>query len=392
MFTVCPKCTKQFRLYAEHIAAASGQVRCGFCNAQFNALDHLHDEPLSSESINKIIPSEPELGQELVIEPASDIPKHAVPDVIKSENNLLSTFDEDNLEEPPEAEPEPEFDIPDYDEPELLTPPDNGLLNTIDEGNSEEILAVDDQSIVSESEQHEESQSEQDLIISNTTVSSEIELDTAIHEIGIDAAAEADKVQIKDEVYKEDTPDPIEFEVRETHYDFPDADEILSEEPKKRRWIPTLFWTSACFVGLIAITLQLAWFNRDLVSMKYPQVTPYIKQICNELDCRILRHRDTQAIKLVNRDVRLHPNYQDTLLVNATMNNELSVHQPYPRVQLTLFDTSGALLGHRKFIPSDYLDESIDLDEGMPINIPVHFVLEVSGPTAGAVSFEFRFL
>ena len=74
------------------------------------------------------------------------------------------------------------------------------------------------------------------------------------------------------------------------------------------------------------------------------------------------------------------------------MNNELSVRQPYPRVQLTLFDTSGSLLGHRKFLPGDYLDESIDLDAGMPINIPEHFVLEVSGPTAGAVSFEFRFL
>jgi predicted Zn finger-like uncharacterized protein len=390
MFTVCPKCTKQFRLYAEQIAAASGQVRCGFCNAQFNALDHLHDEPLSNETISKITPPEPKLGQELVIEPVSELPKYEESELDESENKSLKTPDESHSEQLSEVEPE--FDIPDYDEPEILIPPDNGLLNTIDENNSEDILAVDDQSKISELEQHEESQFDQDLIISNNAENSEVELDTAIHEIGVDAAAEANKIQIKDEVYREDRPDPIESEDRETHYDFPDADEILSEEPTKRRWIPTLFWTSACFVGLIVITLQLAWFNRDLVSMKYPQVTPYIKQVCNELDCRILRHRDTQAIKLVNRDVRLHPNYQDTLLVNATMNNELSVHQPYPRVQLTLFDTSGALLGHRKFIPSDYLDESIDLDKGMPINIPVHFVLEVSGPTAGAVSFEFRFL
>lgn len=390
MFTVCPKCTKQFRLYAEHIAAASGQVRCGFCNAQFNALDHLHDEPLSNESINKIVQPEPELGQELVIEPVSDIPKHDESDVIESENNLLSTIDEGNPEQQFEAELE--FDIPNYDEPETLSPPDNGLLNTIDEGNSQEILGNADQAIISELEQPEEFQSEQDLIISNEAENSELELNTAIHEIGVDDAAEANKIQVQDEVHKEDTPDPVDSEVRETHYDFPDAAEILSEERTKGRWIPTVFWASACFVGLIAITLQLAWFNRDLVSMKYPQLTPYIKQVCNELDCRILRHRDTQAITLVNRDVRLHPNYQDTLLVNATMNNELSVRQPYPRVQLTLFDTSGALLGHRKFFPNDYLDESIDLDSGMPINIPVHFVLEVSGPTAGAVSFEFRFL
>jgi len=346
MFTICPKCSKQFRLYAEHIAAASGQVRCGFCNALFNALDHLHDEPLSNETISKIIQPEPE--QERVIEPETNSPKHDESD-------------------------------------------------TIDEGNSEKINAGGDPAIISEPEQHEELQPDEDLIISSNTENSELEFDTAIHEIGADVAVEANaveanKAQIKDEEHEEDVLGLIESEDRETHYHFPDADEVLSEEPRKRRWIPTFFWTSACFVALMGIILQLVWFNRDLVSMKYPQLTPFIKQVCNELDCRILRHRDTQAIKLVNRDVRLHPNYQDTLLVNATINNELSVRQPYPRVQLTLFDTSGALLGHRKFIPSDYLDESIDLDEGMPINIPVHFVLEVSGPTAGAVSFEFRFL
>ncbi len=390
MFTVCPKCTKQFRLYAEHISAASGQVRCGFCNAQFNALDHLHDEPLSNESISKIVQLESKLGQELVIDPVSETPDHVELKLEESENKLLKTSGKSHIEQ--QSKIEAEFEIPNHDEPGILSPPDNGLLNTIDEGNSEEVFAVHDQSKNSGLEQREEPQLDKDLIISNNAENNEIELDTAIHEIGVDAAVEANKIQIKEQVYKGNTPDPIDSEVRETHYDFPDADEILSEEPTKRRWIPTIFWTSACFVGLIAITLQLVWFNRDLVSMKYPQVTPYIKEVCNKFDCRILRHRDTQAIKLVNRDVRLHPNYQDTLLVNATMNNELPVRQPYPQVQLTLFDTSGALLGYRKFIPSDYLDESIDLDAGMPINIPVHFVLEVSGPTAGAVSFEFRFL
>ena len=80
------------------------------------------------------------------------------------------------------------------------------------------------------------------------------------------------------------------------------------------------------------------------------------------------------------------------MLVNAAMKNELSIRQPYPKVQLTLFDTSGSLLGYREFMPTDYLDSSIEIDKGMPVESPVYFVLEVSGPTAGAVSFEFRFL
>ncbi|MAS81658.1 MAG: hypothetical protein CMF45_03085 [Legionellales bacterium] len=379
MFTVCPKCTKQFRLYAEHIAAASGQVRCGFCNALFNALNHLHDEPLSNENLSKIVQAEPKLEQELVIEPVSNISKHDESEFDESENDFLKSSGENHSEQPSKIDTK--FDISNYDDPEKSSPPDNRLLNT-----------VDDQVIISELEQHEEPQSAQDLIISNNKDNNQLELDTAIHEIGIDTTTEVNKIQIKDGVYKENTLNLTESEARETRYDFPDADEIFSEESTQRCWAPTLFWTSACFVGVIAISLQLAWFNRDLVSIKYPQITPYIKQVCNELDCKVLRHRDTQAIKLVNRDVRLHPDYQGTLLVNATMNNELSVRQPYPRVQLTLFDTSGALLGHREFIPSDYLDESIDLDEGMPANILIHFVLEVSGSIAGAVSFDFSFL
>lgn len=389
MFTVCPKCTKQFRLFAEHIAAASGQVRCGFCHAQFNALNHLHDEPLSNESLSRINHPEPELGEALVIE--SDSLQYDAVELEEPGGGFSEPSGDSYSEQLSEVEPE--FDIPAYHEPAESRVPDNGLLNTLDEGNSEEILTGDDPATILESKQLDEAQSEQDLIIANNAENSEIELDTAIHEIGVDSTtAEANEINIKDEVPREDTPDPIDTDTRESHFDFPDADELLIEVPTKRRWIPTLFWTSACFIGLLAIILQLVWFNRDLVSVKYPQVTSYIKQVCNKLDCRILRHRDTQAITLINRDVRLHPNYQDTLLVNATMNNGLTVRQPYPRVQLTLFDTSGALLGHRKFIPDDYLDESIDLDEGMPINIPVHFVLEVSGPTAGAVSFEFRFL
>lgn len=389
MFTVCPKCKKQFRLYAEHIAAAAGQVRCGFCDMQFNALEHLHDEPLSDEKISKIVQPEPKLGQDLVIESEPNITPHDEAKITEPESRPLEIKDDDKSEQLLDVEPE--FNIPEINEPGSSAL-DNGLLNTNADQHKEETGTVDNPAIISEPEQPVEPQSDPDLIISKNAGNTEVELDTAIHEIGIEASNATNKVQAKDDVFEENRSDPIAPDSGETQYDFPDEDEGLFREPVKRRWISTFFWTSACFIGVISITLQLGWFNRDLVLMKYPQLTPYVKQLCNELDCRIMRHRNTQAIKLVNRDVRLHPNYQDSLLVNATMSNELSVRQPYPRVQLTLFDTSGALLGHRQFFPDDYLDDSIDLDAGMPINIPVHFVLEVSGPTAGAVSFEFRFL
>lgn len=318
MFTVCPSCTRQFRIYAEHIAAASGQVRCGFCHEQFNALDRLYDEPLTNEKILK-------------------------------EFQLA-----DNLVE--ESDPEPVFEIPDM----------------------------------------EETESSPEVVISKTNTDIEQELITAIDEIGIE---QTDSKQV---AYNQEQEADVELKVEEPviknneskqkRYEFPEPDELLEDIPVRQSRIVTFLWSSACFIGLITIFGQVAWFNRDRVLLEYPQFRPYVKQLCQELDCNVIRQRDASAIKLINRDVRLHPAYEDTLLVNATMKNELSIRQPYPRVQLTLFDTTGSILGYRNFLPTDYLDNSIDIDEGMPVSSPVHFVLEVSGPTSGAVSFEFRFL
>jgi len=320
MFTVCPGCTRQFQIYAEHLAAASGQVRCGFCHEQFNAMDRLYDEPLSNEKI---------LNDQLALE-----------------------------SEPELEDEEPQFELSHHIEPEI-----------------EEF--------------------EHDVSIANTQTDTKQELETAINEIGIRPSVEEIKAKLKTEAIAQKEVEPEKEPVLETRYHFPETEELLQEEaPAKNRWswIVTLFWTTASITATVVILTQLAWFNRDRVLLKYPELMPYAKQICQELNCQLIRQRDASAIKLVNRDVRLHPDYQDTLLVNAAMKNELPIRQPYPRVQLTLFDTAGSLLGHREFVPDDYLDSSIEIDKGMPIDSPVYFVLEVSGPTAGAVSFEFRFL
>ena len=321
MFTVCPGCTRQFQILAEHLAAASGQVRCGFCHEQFNAMDRLYDEPLSNERI---------LNEQLALDTG--------------------------------IEEEPQFNIPDIAESENI--------NT-----------------------------ETDISITKNKVETDHELETAISEIGIRPSVEEIKSRIKNETPKEKTSieEPAATEekpILNTHYEFPEEERDLPEISNTSRWawLFPFFWTTASIVALIVIIGQLAWFNRDQLLLHYPELIPYAKVICKEMDCELIRQRDLKAIKLVNRDVRLHPDYQDTLLVNAAMKNELPIRQPYPRVQLTLFDTAGSLLGHREFVPDDYLDSSIEIDKGMPVDSPVYFVLEVSGPTAGAVSFEFRFL
>lgn len=346
MYTVCPSCTRQFQIFAEHLSAAAGQVRCGFCHEQFNAMERLYDEPLSNDKI---------LRQQL---------------------------------EPQSEKEEPQFEIPETITSELVLPEEEEITATNIESEKIQGLqtAINEIGIRPAAEDIREKVQQDGIDKSHLDASEDVTLRREIGEQNV-VKNEGSFQEAKAE----------EKALPEEQFNFPELEENFlldasSREKNRWSWLLPFFWTTATMIALIAIIAQLAWFNRDRVLLEYPELLPYAKQVCEKFDCQLIREKDVSKIKLINRDVRLHPTYQDTLLVNAAMKNELSIRQPYPKVQLTLFDTVGSLLGYRVFAPEDYLDNSIQIDKGMPVDSPVYFVLEVSGPAAGAVSFEFRFL
>jgi predicted Zn finger-like uncharacterized protein len=248
MFTDCPDCGRQFRVRADQISAASGEVRCGFCGRQFNVLNRLRDAPLA-----------------------------AVP-------------------EPVAALPDPEFDI----------------------------------------------------------------------------------------------PPPAPARPRPTRP--PVVPPELAPEPVPHRPPGHAAWRAAALLLVLAAAVQIAWFQRDLLIGRYPELRPWVERLCGRIGCEVLEFRDLSAIQLVNRDVRLHPLYEDSLLVNATIRNGAAKAQAWPFVQLVLFDTNGRPIAQRSFAPHEYLDASIDARLGMQPQSSAHFVLEITGATTDAVSFEFGFL
>ncbi len=191
--------------------------------------------------------------------------------------------------------------------------------------------------------------------------------------------------------------DEAEIDVGGVLSEFPEEilgdipDELRDEPAVKRSLLATISWALGAFMLLIIILAQLAWFNRDELLLRYPQMDPVAREICERLHCEILRHKDISSIKLLNRDVRNHPLYEGSLLVNATMVNKSETIQPFPQIQLALFNPGGKVIGYREFKPEEYLDDSINIPAGMMPESPIHFVLEVSGPTKDAVSFEFHF-
>lgn len=204
------------------------------------------------------------------------------------------------------------------------------------------------------------------------------------HEKEIDSQAEnSEEAKTNEAGFLGEFPDEIPVDI---------PDELRENLPVKRSLLATICWGLGALLLLIIIIAQLAWFNRDELLLRYPQLDPVAREICGRLQCEILRYKDISSIKLLNRDVRNHPLYEGSLLVNATMANKSETIQPFPLIQLALFNTGGEVIAYREFRPEEYLDDSINIPAGMTPEIPIHFVLEVSGPTEGAVSFEFHFL
>jgi len=167
-----------------------------------------------------------------------------------------------------------------------------------------------------------------------------------------------------------------------------DLARLAAQERRRGRFA----WSLLVFLLLAALTAQGAWYWRSDLLAHLPQLRPHAVQLCERIGCRLEEPAGVDDIELVARDVRDHPQYADTLLVNATLQNRGAQAAKFPIIQLGVYDSTGVAVGVRRFTPNEYLDRSIDIDAGMPAGSRVYIVLEIARVADRADSFEFLFL
>lgn len=167
--------------------------------------------------------------------------------------------------------------------------------------------------------------------------------------------------------------------------------ELRGTRPRPARR-STLLWGVAAVVLCAGLVLQGLWYERYRLLEHYPGLQHGYAGACRYLGCEAPRLRRLDALEIAARDVREHPRFQDSLLVNATLINRAPFAQSFPRLLLILYDVIGTAVAARSFTPGEYLDGSIDLSAGMIPDVPVHIVLELRAANAQAVGFEFKFL
>jgi hypothetical protein len=150
--------------------------------------------------------------------------------------------------------------------------------------------------------------------------------------------------------------------------------------------------TLVALILLAALGLQYAWFKPAKVLAGYPQTRPWLETLCAYTGCRAPDRRNPSKIQMLARDVRIHPGYEDALLVSATLVNAAAYAQPYPRLQFSVFNVNGQTIASRIFEPEQYLSPDLNPKGNMSPGKPLQIAIELIAPEEAAISYEFRFL
>jgi predicted Zn finger-like uncharacterized protein len=380
MLTRCPRCNTSFRVLAEHLKLAHGRVQCGRCYIQFDALETLYDE--EPDEVPRLdAEPQPAAGfgaddvADAVTEPVEGVRESRPPDGIGDVSGAPET-----PETPETPEPEPtgspdSSDSSDWMEPLAPSEP-------VDAAAEEFSVRLDTEEV---DETESEAAQRREIPIGDLDAFDAVGEDAETDTSGRREPGGRREIEIDDDVLLQDFSEPL---VAREHVD----DELIAAQARPvedRRTHP--LWGVVAALLLMLGAGQFVWYQRDNLVRRFPPLRPAVEAVCARLGCTLKPQRDLDAIKVLARDVRDHPRFRNSLLVNATIENEASFTQPYPTLELTLYDADGKMIGVRRFQPQEYLDSSIPVAQGMKPQQPVYIVLEIARPAEEAVSFEFKF-
>lgn len=155
--------------------------------------------------------------------------------------------------------------------------------------------------------------------------------------------------------------------------------------PAARKGVP--WWQKFLFVFLVlALGAQIAWLQRDQW-IHLPQVT----QVCTWLKCDSPVPIRPELFTVVEREMEAVSAPVPALRLRMSFRNNASYPLPLARLQLSLLDGNGSLVGRRNLMPEEYLPDSWS---GPVVALPgevitIELKLEDPGPRVRSYVFDF---
>ena len=368
MYTQCPDCATVFRITAEALRVAQGDVRCGVCSTSFNALENLSERAFDA-------------GAEEEAPSADD--SMTVEELPGGENIELSAPPE--LAAVPEASPEP-----------LPVPADEeaaALEFHCDAADLDRLFVVEDPSLASldpgavaanlptaETLVDPDSTDEHPILVLEESDDpgrvESIVLETIDPEPRpVPAAAAAPAAAVPRATAPPTAPTTPTTHTTHTAPRILIPEEMrkrLAEEAAAREEAARLFepdedpgmlagrhwpWVAGTTALALLLAVQVVHARRNEL-VRSPSVGPALAGVYDALGLSVLAPTDLSAYELRQWGAASDPREPNRLLLRASIVNRAGYSQPLPLLRLTLHDRFGGTLGERDIGPADYLPGS----------------------------------
>jgi predicted Zn finger-like uncharacterized protein len=415
MLTQCPNCRTLFRVKPEQLEIADGKVRCSQCNQVFNALIRLRkasdesqpqtveessdlfseEDETTSTTWNDLENSETDSQERMPFLPTENSDSDIDIEDVDSEDESEASITAPENQEPPDKEQDSElvFEMDDGLEPA----PD--YLDVGTESQMSELLDQDTEaSLLMDSDPPAQPAEVIDFILKEASTPEQSDEPEEFASEGFDASESILRDEILD--LEEDKPDYDSIPAFQEPIDTLEAstepqtdDKALSfeaENLKKAKSKGGWYWLLGSVLLTLLLASQLTWqFRQELI--QYEIGRQVLGGFCKVAECEMPIRRDTSKIIIQGRNLSSNPDNPDILVMQLSMVNTASYEQPYPKLQLSLFDDNGKLVARRIFTSEEYLTSN-DKHSMMPRAISILAEMQVVDPGEEVTGFSFDFL
>jgi predicted Zn finger-like uncharacterized protein len=316
VFTQCSKCETVFKLSAEVLRAAGGQVRCGKCGEVFNALAHLAEDPSA-----------------FVIEETEIDLEFRADSILESPAPMTPGRDE---------EPDPT----DFDRPGVET----ARLQIVDWDVSEAPSASPAESEEPPSEQ-QPSEDTGDASLGDTSMEFTLppgELDRIFVESKKRAATELHLTPVEPRPTPPPAP-PHPEDIQMLEAATPGIGRPISRRATpfdlgSQRHASRAPWLIAAIASALLLIAQFVHHNREGLAAMF-----------SKMGAPVSSASTLSVYQLRQWGVTGDPAGEGTLRVRASILNTAAQLEPYPLLRVTLANRFGGSIGTRDFEPSEYL-------------------------------------
>jgi len=325
VFTQCSKCETVFKLSAEVLRAAGGQVRCGKCGEVFNALARLAEDPSAFATIETEIDLETRADSILETRAPMQAPRVAA----KEPENLAPPGVEIarlQILEWSDSELSGEENADTADDPEEPSA-DTSMEFTLPPGELDRIFV--------------ESKARQRLPPLEPAHPEAIELSRAANRSAAPGGFEV--------------PDDIRREMLSVLEPREPPLLLLESRPSGRSFI---VWLSAALAAGLLLSAQLVHQNREWLSSHAP-LGGMLRALYSGLGAPVSQPANLSAYQLRQWGVTGDPAADGTLRVRASILNTAAQLEPYPLLRVTLANRFGGGIGTRDFEPAEYVGKPV---------------------------------